>query len=77
MKNLTVTVPEAVIDRLRLLAAARKQSVNRFVGDVLREVTREPSEDWDAAHAALFDQIRGLRSEGPWTREEIHARRIS
>ena len=77
MKNLTVSLPAAVIDRLRLLAAVRQQSVNRFVGEVLREVTIESSGDWDAAHAALFDQIRGLRSSGGWTREEIHEERAS
>lgn len=72
MKNLTVSLPEATLDRLRVIAAKRKQSVNRFVGQVLQEVVSGATADWETTHAALFDKIQGLRSDRPWTREEIH-----
>lgn len=77
VKNLTISIPEALMDRLRLMAAAKKQSVNRFVGDVLRQAVHEPGSDWGAAHVALFEEIQGLRSDGPWEREEIYRHRVT
>lgn len=59
------------------MAAERKKSVNGFVGEVLGELARGSSSDWQVAHAALYDEIRGLRSSGDWTREEIYEGRAS
>jgi hypothetical protein len=72
VKNLTVSLPEAVIDRLKTMAAKQKMSVNRFVGEVLGEVTSGTTGDWRAAHSALYQEIKGLRSSQDWTREEIY-----
>ena len=77
MKNLTVSLSEAVLDRLRVLAAQRRQSVNRYVGEILNEVANGPTVDWEESHTALFDQIKGLRSEGAWTRQDIYEGRPS
>jgi predicted ATP-grasp superfamily ATP-dependent carboligase len=43
MRNLTVSLPTAVMDRLRVLAAERKVSVNRFVELTAMDETRSGS----------------------------------
>ena len=76
MRNLTVSLPEGVLDRLRVLAAERKLSVNKFVGEVLRSVTDEPNFDWQADHEALIKEIGARPRVGTWNREEIYADRF-
>ena len=73
MRNLTVSLPDSVLDRLRVLAAERKVSVNRFVGEVLSDVTSEPNRDWQAAHEALLNEIGARPRIGAFNREEIYA----
>ena len=76
MRNLTISPPEAVFDRLRVLAAERKLSVNRFVGEVLSDVTAEPNQDWQAAHEALLAEFGSRTRTGAFGREEIYADRL-
>ncbi len=76
MKNLTVSLPEAVLDRLRVLAAGRKLSVNRFVREVLSDVTKEPDQDWTREHEALLSEIGSRPRDGSWNREEIYKERL-
>jgi len=76
VRNLTVSLPEAVLDRLRVLAAERRLSVNRFVGEVLTDVTTEPSHDWQAEHEALLNEIGARPRSGEFNRDEIYADRV-
>ena len=76
MRNLTVSLPEGVLDRLRVLAAEKKLSVNRFVREVLSDVTAEPNQNWEAEHDALLKEIGSRTREGTWNREEVYAERL-
>jgi hypothetical protein len=76
VRNLTVSLPEDVIDKLRVLAAEQKTSVNRFVGTVLRNVVGESGSDWREDHQALLDEIGSRPRSGKWSREEVYAERL-
>lgn len=76
MKNLTISLPEGVLDRLRVAAAERKVSMNRFVGDLIRNATGVDESSWVENHRRLHREIGLKLREGTWNREEIYAERI-
>lgn len=74
--NLTVAVSTEVVDRLRVLAAKERKSVNRFVSDHLVQLTSAAGEEWADQHRALLAEIGSRKREGVWNREEIYAERL-
>src|SRR5260370_42490174 len=49
MKNVTITLDDAVATRARVEAASRGKSLSKFVGELIeREVGRDPKSDLDA-----------------------------
>jgi hypothetical protein len=77
MRNLTVTLPENVLDRLRILAAEQKMSMNKYVRQLLSDVAREPDANWQAEHAALLEKFGNQKRLSDWTREEIYEERLN
>ena len=76
MKNVTITLDEAVARWTRLEAARRDTSVSRFVGEMLKEMMRR-DEAYESSHRTFFSIApRVLRAPGEAlaTREEIHDR---
>jgi hypothetical protein len=72
--NITLSVEDRVVAEARRLAAARGTSLNQLVRDYLNELTRvDDTESVIADLQALWAE-ESFRSEGPWTREEIHER---
>ncbi len=49
MKNVTITLDDAVASRARVEAASRGKSLSKFVGELIeREIGRVPENDLDA-----------------------------
>ena len=72
--NVTLSIDERVVAEARRIAALRGTSLNQLVRDYLQELTR--SDDAEAVVARL-DALwaeSSYRSEGSWTREELHER---
>jgi len=76
MRNVTITMEDAVADWARMEAARRNTSVSRLVGELLAEKMRHDDayeramNEWLARSTPLF------KSEGPYpTRDEIYAER--
>ncbi len=75
MKNVTITMEDAVADWARIEAAKRNTSVSRLVGEMLAEKMRRD----DAYGAAMQDALKfePIHFEGPFlTRDQIYAERL-
>lgn len=72
--NITLSVEDRVVAEARRIAAARGTSMNQLVRDFLNDLTRQ--QDVEAVVAELKEAWaeENYRSEGPWTREELHER---
>lgn len=75
-RNMTITLPEDLVRRAKVLAAQRDTSVSALVRDLLTEATgADQSEDRWAQEEALMRQGDLLRiGEVTWTRDELHQR---
>ncbi len=77
-RNITLSVPETLIRKAKILAAQRETSVSRLLTEALVDlVTREEGyAQSQRRHLALLR--RGLRLEthgrASWTREALHER---
>ena len=67
MKNVTITVDEAVLDWARVEAARRGSSVSRMVGEMLAEKMRQEDAYAQAMRSALRFESWGA-SDGPYLR---------
>lgn len=75
MKNVTVTMEDAVADWARMEAARLNTSVSRLVGELLAEKMRHDDAYERAMREALEFKSWGQSSEGPYpTREESYER---
>lgn len=74
MKNVTITMDDAVADWARLEAARRNTSVSRLVGEMLAEKMRHDDAYERAMREALEFKSFGV-SEGDYlTREQVYER---
>ena len=67
MKNVTITVEDAVLEWTRIEAARRGSSVSRMVGEMLAEKMRREDAYAQAMRAALRFESWGA-SDGPYLR---------
>ena len=67
MKNVTITVDEAVLEWARVEAARRGSSVSRMVGEMLAEKMRQEDAYAQALRSALRFESWGA-SDGPYLR---------
>lgn len=76
-KNITLTMPEELLRRAKVIAAQRDTSVSGLVAELLRQLTG-PEPDYATAWAdeeRLMEEGVGLRvGEITWTREDLHDR---
>lgn len=75
MKNVTITMDDAVADWARIEAARRNTSVSRLVGEMLAEKMRHD----DTYDVAMRDAMKfePIKFEAPFlTRDEIYAERL-
>jgi len=75
MKNVTVTMEDAVAEWARLEAARRNTSVSRLIGEMLAEKMRRTDRYERAMREAL--KFHPIEFGGPFlTRDEIYAERL-
>lgn len=76
MSNITLNVPDNILDEVRVIAARRKTTVNGLVRDFLTEVAK--SEDrTERARRRLLDLAKKSKAEmGPitWKRQDLYDR---
>ena len=77
MKNVTVTMDDAVADWVRVEAARRNTSVSKLVGEMLAEKMRH-DDAYDRAMNEWLSRDRTWTSDGSAypKREETHDRRL-
>jgi predicted transcriptional regulator len=76
MKNVTITVDDAVLEWARVEAAKRNTSVSRMVGELLADKMRH-DDAYERAHREWLADTTRFTSEGKYpTREEIYAERL-
>ena len=77
-KNVTLTLPEPLLRRFRVLAASRNTSMTSLMTEAVKKMVDEDGE-YERARKSFMDGIRnapdrGLRGKIPWTRDELHER---
>ena len=78
-KNITLAMDEAVLDRVRIIAAQRKTTVNGLVRDFLSGLANENERLADTRRQlkALMEHSSGrMGPDYKWNREEIYAERM-
>lgn len=76
-KNITLSMPEELVRRAKVLAAQRDMSVSSLVARVLEQLVgdvRDYDDVWEGERRLMSDGL-GLRV-GPitWSRDEMHER---
>jgi Family of unknown function (DUF6364) len=77
MKNLTLAIDDEVLDKVRIVAAEKKTTVNALVRDFLTEIANR-DERREKARRELLQLMRGskarMRADFKFDREESHER---
>ena len=72
--NVTLSIDDRVVAEARRIAAVRGTSLNQIVRDFLNELTQVDEVESVVAQLDALWAEEGYRSEGPWTREDLHER---
>ena len=72
--NVTLSIDDRVVAEARRIAAVRGTSLNQIVRDFLNELTRVDHVESVVAQLDALWADEDYRSQGPWTREELHER---
>jgi hypothetical protein len=79
MKNITLAVNEDVLDRVRVIAAERKTTVNALVREYLEKIASEEDRRAEARRRLreLMDKSQArLGPDYKWNREELYENRM-
>ncbi|HLI38144.1 MAG TPA: DUF6364 family protein [Streptosporangiaceae bacterium] len=78
MRNLTVSIPDDVYRRARILAAERGSSVSALVSEFLRSLSegRDEFSRLEARQRRIQDEIRHFSARNRLRRDEIHDRAV-
>ena len=72
MRNLTLSAEEDLIEEARLIARSQHTTLNAVFREWLDSYTRQNGRA--AEYDALMASLTGVRSRGPYTRDEMNAR---
>lgn len=72
MKNITLSAEESLIEQARLVAQARRTTLNAAFRQWLEQYAAQAG--GGAAIEALMRRLRHVRSAGPYTRDEMNER---
>ena len=77
-QNVTLSLPQALLRKLRVYAAARNQSMTSLMTEAIRALLEQDQQNAQAKRRFL-ERIRnapdrGTRGKINWTREELHER---
>jgi len=78
MRNITVSVPDAVYQQARIRAAERNTSVSSLVAEYLRGLSGDHAEflRLEAQQCAALEQIDRFRAGDRLERDEVHGRAV-
>ena len=76
MRNVTITLDEAVLREARRIAAERSTSLNSLIREFLERLTARESQARTARRriAELCRDSKAELGERTWTRDELHER---
>ena len=77
-KNVTLSLPEALLRRFRVYAAQRNQSMTSVMTEAIRKLMEEDRQS-SRAKRRFLERIRNAPDRGTagrvsWTRDELHER---
>ena len=72
--NVTLSIDDRVLEEARRIAANRGTSLNQMIRDYLQELTRTGDVATVAAELESLWAASTGRSDGTWTRDELHER---
>lgn len=72
VKNITLSADENLIDQARLVARSQHKTLNDAFREWLEQYARQPGAG--AAVEALMRRLKHVRSDGPYTRDEMNER---
>ena len=74
-KNVTLSLPEPLLRRFRVYAAARNESMTSVAAEAIRTLI-ERDEQTAAMTRRFIERMRNApdRGTGPWSRDEMHER---
>ena len=72
--NVTLSVDTRVLAEARRIAAIRGTSLNQLIRDYLHDLTRHDDVEASVRQLEQMWSTETARSQGPWTREELHER---
>lgn len=77
-RNVTLSLPEALLRRFRVYAAERNQSMTSLMEDAIRNLVEEDGQA-SRAKRRFLERIRRAPDRGTggvirWTRDELHER---
>jgi len=77
-QNVTLSLPEPLLRRFRIYAAAHNKSMTQLMTDAIRVLLEQEQTD-SKAKRRFLDRIRnapdrGTRGKIRWTRDQIHER---
>ena len=77
-KNVTLSLPDALLHRFRVYAASRNQSMTSVMAEAIRNLM-EQDQQTAAAKRRFLTRIRNAPDRGTggrvtWTRDELHER---
>jgi hypothetical protein len=77
VKNVTISLPDQVHRRARVLAAERDMSLSAFVSELVMKASRgeTDAERGKRIQAEVLASIRSFRASDRLSRDEIHDRR--
>ena len=75
VKNVTISLPDGVLEKLRDRAAAEKKSLNQWLRELLSKETEE-DDGWSRTLLELSDEISANQGPRVWNREDAYADRL-
>jgi Family of unknown function (DUF6364) len=76
-KNITLSMPEELVRRAKVLAAQRDMSVSSLVARLLEQLVgdvRDYDEVWELEHRMMSDGIGLHVGSITWSRDQLHDR---
>ncbi len=75
VKNVTISLPDSVLEALRERASAERKSLNSWLRELLSREVQQGS-NWADEFNRLADEIAVKAPEWKWNREDTYAERL-
>ncbi len=74
VKNVTISLPESVLEKLRKKAKESNQSLNAWLREVLTQEVE--GDNWAEEYLKLSESTSTTREPWMWNREELYEERL-